>query len=60
MRCDSRASFLGHTFVSSCLGHEPKARVVIAVVVVFFVINQGKNKMKTIMFFSSQTVKRKR
>jgi hypothetical protein len=27
MKCDSRASFLIHTFASPCLGHEPKARV---------------------------------
>jgi len=27
MKCDSRASLLAHTLASSCLGHEPKARV---------------------------------
>jgi hypothetical protein len=28
MKCDSRVSLLAHTFVSLCLGREPKARVV--------------------------------
>jgi hypothetical protein len=27
MKCDSRASLLAHTFVSPCLGREPKVRV---------------------------------
>jgi len=27
MKCDSRASFLAHTFASPCLGREPKARL---------------------------------
>jgi hypothetical protein len=27
MKCDSRASFLAHTFVSPFFGREPKARV---------------------------------
>jgi hypothetical protein len=27
MKCDSWASFLALTFVSPCLGHEPKAKV---------------------------------
>jgi len=31
MKCDSRASFLAHTFTSPCLGHEPKAKVAIIV-----------------------------
>jgi len=26
VKCDSRASFLAHTFVSPCLGYEPKAK----------------------------------
>jgi hypothetical protein len=29
MKCDSQASLLAYTFVSPCLGHEPKARVAI-------------------------------
>jgi len=29
MKCDSWASFLAHTFVSPCLGHEPKAKIMI-------------------------------
>jgi hypothetical protein len=29
MKCDSRASLLAHSFTSPCLGHEPKAKVVI-------------------------------
>jgi len=31
MRCDSWASLLARTFVTPCLGHEPKARVAIKV-----------------------------
>jgi hypothetical protein len=27
MKCDSRASFLAHTFANTCLGREPKAKV---------------------------------
>jgi hypothetical protein len=27
MKCDSRASFLAHTFASPCFGHEPKVKV---------------------------------
>ncbi len=27
MKCDSQASFLARTFVSPCLGREPKAKI---------------------------------
>jgi hypothetical protein len=27
MKCDSRGSFLAHTFVNLCFSHEPKAKV---------------------------------
>jgi hypothetical protein len=33
MRCDSQASLLVHTLASPYLGHEPKARVALIVVV---------------------------
>jgi hypothetical protein len=32
MKCDSQASLLARTFVSPCLGHEPKVRVMTSLV----------------------------
>jgi len=44
MKCDSQASLLACTFASLCLGHEPKAKVVI---IGYNVVQMGRNVKKT-------------
>jgi hypothetical protein len=42
MKCDSQPSHLAHTFVSLCLGHEPKARVATLAMCSAFIQNKFK------------------
>jgi hypothetical protein len=56
MKCDSLASFLARTFVSLCLGREPKAKVETFVLSKAHTLDLQSSHFKMIMIHNSEVI----